>query len=105
MDGVQFIGRLLQHVPPSGFKRIRHYGLLAPPTKARRLGLARQLLAMPAANPLGREQAQDFMRRVARIEINKCPHCKTGHWLVIEQLTADRAALQTIVLPACRGPP
>jgi hypothetical protein len=30
LDGVQFIGRLLQHVLPPGFKRVRHYGLLAP---------------------------------------------------------------------------
>ena len=27
MDGSQFIARLLQHVLPPGFKRIRHYGL------------------------------------------------------------------------------
>ena len=32
MSGEQFIGRLLQHVLPPGFKRIRHYGLLAPAT-------------------------------------------------------------------------
>ena len=30
MQGTQFVGRLLQHVLPPGFKRIRHYGLLAP---------------------------------------------------------------------------
>jgi hypothetical protein len=27
LDGVKFIGRLLQHVLPPGFKRVRHYGL------------------------------------------------------------------------------
>ncbi len=30
MPGQQFIGRLLHHVLPSGFKRMCHYGLLAP---------------------------------------------------------------------------
>jgi Putative transposase/Transposase zinc-binding domain len=109
MDGVQFIARFLQHVLPSGFKRIRHYGLLAPAAKTQRLALARQLLAMPPANPLAREHAQDFMRRVAAIEINTCPHCKTGHWLVVEQVLADPKALAAIVpttIPtACRGPP
>ena len=73
MDGVQFISRFLQHILPTGFKRIRHYGLLAPAAKKQRLALSRQLLAMPAANPLAREQAQDFMRRVAAIEISCCP--------------------------------
>ena len=30
LPGQEFIARRLQHVLPSGFKRIRHYGLLAP---------------------------------------------------------------------------
>jgi hypothetical protein len=111
MDGVQFIERFLQHVLPSGFKRIRHYGLLAPAAKTQRLALARQLLAMPAANPQAREDAQAFMRRVAAIEIDRCPHCKTGRWLVLEQVLRDPAALAghvpkvAVVTIACRGPP
>jgi len=105
IDGVQFIGRFLQHVLPCGFKRIRHYGLLAPAAKTQRLALARQLLAMPAANPRAQEDAQAFMRRVAAIDVTLCPHCKTGHWLVIEQLLLDRPALAAIIPTACRGPP
>ncbi len=105
MDGVQFVGRFLQHVLPQGFKRIRHYGLLAPAAKTQRLALARQLLEMPPANPQAREDAQAFMRRVAAIEISCCPHCKTGHWRVIEQLLVDRPALAAIIPTACRGPP
>ena len=105
MDAQQFIGRFLQHVLPAGFKRIRHYGLLAPAAKTVRLALARRLLAMPAANPQAREDAQAFMRCVAAIEITCCPHCKTGHWRVIEQLLADRVALAAIIATACRGPP
>lgn len=105
MNGVQFIARLLQHVLPQDFKRIRHYGLLAPAAKTQRLALARELLAMPPANAQAREDAQAFMRRVAAIEITCCPHCKTGHWRVIEQLTADRAALAAVIPTVCRGPP
>jgi hypothetical protein len=105
MDGQQFIGRLLQHVLPPGFKRIRHYGLLAPAAKTERLALARQLLAMPAANPQVREDAQAFMRRVAAIEIECCPHCRLGRWRVVEQRGADRAAIAAPLLAACRGPP
>ena len=41
MEGTQFIARLLQHVLPPGFKRIRHYGLLAPAAKTERLARAR----------------------------------------------------------------
>ena len=105
MDGRQFIGRFLQHVLPPGFKRIRHYGLLAPAAKTQRLARARQLLAMPAANPQAREDAQAFMRRVAAQEIACCPHCRVGRWIALEQLAADRAALAAIPPVACRGPP
>ena len=58
LPGGQFIGRLLQHVLPLGFKRIRHYGLLAPAAKTARLASAHKLLAMPAANAQAREDAQ-----------------------------------------------
>jgi hypothetical protein len=105
VGGVQFIGRLLQHVLPAGFKRIRHYGLLAPAAKTARLTTARRLLAMPQANPGAVEDAREFMRRVAAIEIDRCAHCQLGHWRVVEQLSADRTALAAAVPAGCRGPP
>lgn len=105
IDGVQFIQRFLQHVLPSGFKRIRHFGLLAPAAKSQRLALARQLLQMPPANPRAAEDAQAFMHRVASIDIQRCPHCKTGRWLLVESLPANRRALAAIPRIACRGPP
>jgi Putative transposase/Transposase zinc-binding domain len=105
VPGEQFIARLLQHVLPSGFKRIRHYGLLAPAAKTARLATARRLLAMPQANPRAVEDAQAFMRRVAAIEIDRCAHCKRGHWCVVEQRSADRAAIAAAMPAGCRGPP
>jgi hypothetical protein len=108
IDGVQFIARLMQHVLPPGFKRIRHYGLLAPSIKTARLATARRLLAMPPANPRAVEDAQAFMRRVAAIEIERCTHCKVGHWCVVEQRSADHAAIAALMpvgSMGCRGPP
>ena len=95
--GVEFIGRFLQHVLPSGFKRIRHYGLLAAAHKAQRLGAARAALQMPAPNPLAREAAADFMRRVARIDIEQCPHCH-ARWRLVQTLAADACLLRAIPL-------
>ena len=57
---------------PSGFKRIRYYGLMAPCAKTKRLAKARLLLAMPAANAQAQEDAEAFMKRVGKIEINTC---------------------------------
>jgi hypothetical protein len=44
----EFIRRFLVHVLPSGFHRIRHYGLIANGGRAANLARARRLLAMPA---------------------------------------------------------
>lgn len=104
LAGGEFVHRLLQHVLPSGFKRIRHYGLLAPAAKATRMALARQQLAMPAPNPQAREDAQAFMRRVAAVEIGCCPHCRTGQLRVVQQLAPD-ATHGPYLGMACRGPP
>jgi Putative transposase/Transposase zinc-binding domain len=53
LDTHEFIRRFLIHVLPSGFHRIRHYGLLASGMKADNLVLARKLLdtAPPAPEP------------------------------------------------------
>lgn len=104
LAGSEFIERLLQHVLPTGFKRIRHYGLLAPAAKASRMALARQLLAMPQPNPQAREDAQAFMRRVAAMEIHRCPHCSSGQLRVVQLLPPDAAHAPYLGM-ACRGPP
>ena len=43
----EFIRRFLIHVLPSGFHRIRHYGLFASTTRAENIARARELLAVP----------------------------------------------------------
>ncbi len=45
LDAGEFIRRFLLHVLPSGFHRIRHYGLFAGTVRARNIERARQLLA------------------------------------------------------------
>lgn len=102
--GTDFIGRLLQHVLPQGFKRIRHYGLLAPAAKRPRLAAARALLGMPQPNSVAREDACAFMRRIAAAQISRCAHCGIGHWVIVNERPADRLAL-ALEPPVCRGPP
>jgi Putative transposase/Transposase zinc-binding domain len=59
----EFIRRFLTHVLPQGFHRIRYYGFLTSPTRAKSIGLIRELLAPPlipvdaikAANPAPEE--------------------------------------------------
>jgi hypothetical protein len=106
VEGTEFVRRLLQHVLPPGFKRIRHYGVLAPAAKGPRLALARALLAMPQPNPVAYEDATAFMRRVAAADIGRCTHCGNGHWQLLREQPADRNALaREPPWMMCRGPP
>ncbi len=47
LPGNEFIRRVLIHVLPPGFHRIRHYGLLANGNRVKNIALARDLLAVP----------------------------------------------------------
>ncbi len=45
----EFMRRFLLHVLPAGFHRLRHYGLLANPTRKKNIEVARALLHVPAS--------------------------------------------------------
>ena len=47
----EFMRRFLLHVLPSGFHRIRHYGLLANANRQRDIATARDILHQPAPTP------------------------------------------------------
>ena len=101
IDGVEFIGRFLQHVLPPGFKRIRHYCVLASAHKARCLAAARHALGMPAPSAPAQEAAAQFMRCVVCIDIECCPHCHV-RWHVVQTQPADLAAVRAIPPPPAR---
>lgn len=107
LAGTEFVRRFLLHVLPSGIKRIRHYGVLAPSCKAVKLTAARQALQMPTQNPQAMESAQGFMVRVARMDVGLCPCCKLGR-LQVTAVLWGQAYLPTPAytqLQQSRGPP
>ena len=61
LEAAEFIRRFLLHVLPSGFHRIRHYGLFAGTVRARNIARARQLLA--AAQGLAPKRARQGRQR------------------------------------------
>lgn len=94
-----FIGRFLLHALPSGFKRIRHYGLLAPCHKQQKLAACRQALDLKAPDAAVIESLKTFMQRVAHIDIGRCPCCEGGRLQVVGVIAPRRTAL------VARGPP
>ena len=99
LPGAEFIERFVQHVLPRGFKRIRHYGLLGPAHKSAHLAAARSALGAPQPQPAVIESVAAFMQRVATIEWAACPHCRLGHFKVLQAI-----APQPQQQPS-RGPP
>jgi len=78
----EFIRRFLIHVLPSGFHRIRHYGLFASGVRAANIARARRLLDVPATQP----RAEDATSAEANESIslaNPCPCCG-GRMIIIE---------------------
>ena len=61
LDGPEFVRRFMQHVLPTGIKRIRHYGVLASACKGAKLAQARAALAMPACSRQALESATEFL--------------------------------------------
>ena len=78
----EFIRRFLIHVLPTGFHRIRHYGLFASGVRAQNIARVRELLG--AATPPQRdERLEDLDRLEPRILAHPCP-CSGGRMIVIE---------------------
>ena len=99
LDAHEFIRRFLLHVLPSGFQRIRHYGLLANRYREVKLERCRQLLIAPALVVEGSDAELDYRDRYQRltgVSLRDCPHCGRGQMVRIESFLPG-------TLP--RGPP
>jgi hypothetical protein len=99
LDAHEFIRRFLLHVLPSGFQRIRHYGLLANRYREVKLERCRQLLVAPAPVvevPDAELDYRDRYQRLTGVSLRDCPHCGRGQMVRIESFLPG-------TLP--RGPP
>jgi hypothetical protein len=82
----EFIRRLLLHVLPDGFQRIRHYGFLANRSRQQKLDRCRQLLAMPPPE-VPTSQAEDYRDRYQQFtgqSLKACPACGDGRMVIRE---------------------
>ena len=91
LDGVEFLRRFLLHVLPTGFVRIRYFGLLANRGRALNLAHCRELLAATAPgtaapttpiSPSTSAEEEDPQFR--------CPSCATGRLLKVATLVPTR---------------
>lgn len=79
----EFIRRFLIHVLPSGFVKIRHYGLLSNATRKDKVALIRKLIGLsPYFKKLLEQKKEPF--------ILICPVCKQGHLVFSHKLNPAR---------------
>ena len=74
----EFLRRFLLHVVPSGFMRIRHFGLLANRTRGRALTRCRTLLRQPPPEAAPSESVTQLLERLAGVDLSRCPVCGEG---------------------------
>jgi len=94
LDGVEFVRRFLQHVLPSGFVRIRHFGFLANRCRGEKLTRCRELLGQSRqqAQPSDEEalelcdgiQGDDQAGSLSPPTPRWCPACGVGRMVVVE---------------------
>ena len=91
LDAAEFIRRFLLHVLPTGFHRIRHYGLFAGAARARNIERARQLLAATENAPQPSREADNPAEDVS--PALRCPCCG-GRMIIVETFEGARPARQ-----------
>ena len=108
LDHDTFLERFLQHVLPSGFVKIRHYGLHASSNATTKLELARLRLeaqGAPAREAASRvaESWRDLFERLTGNDLTLCPRCKVGR-MVREELSPEQCrALEAAAERAGKG--
>ncbi|MBM4109660.1 MAG: IS91 family transposase [Phycisphaerae bacterium] len=82
---LEFVSRFLQHVLPSGFHKIRHFGLYAPGTAHKQLAAARALLEPDSTGPTHPEGSVEsgetwdaLLSRLTGRDVLRCPRCQHG---------------------------
>jgi hypothetical protein len=87
----EFLRRFLLHVLPTGFQRIRPYGLLGNRHRAENLARCRERLNMPAPLPPPQRNYRERRRLLTGQDVLLCPQCKKGHRVRIGVLPAGAA--------------
>jgi hypothetical protein len=99
LPAFEFIRRFLQHVLPSGFVRIRHYGLLANRHRGEKLRRCRSLLGVStptgdgASAPEPAPACQEATEALPSWVL--CPSCGQGRMNWVEDVPRPRAAVSS----------
>ncbi len=98
LAGVEFLRRFCLHILPSGFRRIRHYGILSNYHKTKALAAARTSLGVDPDTVLAKkpraERVRDLLQKHLGRPLTDCPDCG-----------AVDSLIQILLPPNARAPP
>ncbi|MGH7751955.1 MAG: IS91 family transposase, partial [Gemmatimonadales bacterium] len=102
LQAVEFLRRFLLHILPSGYVRLRHYGLYASRNVNGKLQTAHRLLepapaAAPTPVPDSHEPAEqppwwERFREQTGVDVMACPSCLVGRMRRVRELSPRQAA-------------
>lgn len=76
LDGIEFVRRFLMHVPPKGFVRIRHYGILSSQNKRKLLPICRNLIGCREfLRRFRKDDKAQAIRKLYKKDVTICPCC------------------------------
>ena len=102
LSAEEFLRRFLLHTLPSGFVKIRHYGLLGNRCRHQKVARCRRLLDQAVPEPQAPESIEDMMLRLTGTDIQRCPVCQQGRMRVVRSF-APVPKLPPV--PKATGPP
>jgi ribosomal protein L37AE/L43A len=88
LEAVEFVRRFLMHVLPTGFVRVRHYGLLANRHRQEKLARCRELLGMavpPQGDPAPTNPIPPLSQEATVTPTRVCPRCGAGRMIVVAE--------------------
>ena len=92
LEAVEFIRRFLLHVVPSGFVRIRHYGLQANRVRAENLARCRVLLGQGQGSGAGGAALPQQTQQSSQVEAKtRCPVCGQGQMVIVGKVEPVRS--------------
>jgi hypothetical protein len=75
---VEFIRRFMLHILPSGFRKIRHYGILAARNKSAKISLCKKLTKTKFSIPKPMTTSERLQQMLG-VDFILCPCCGIGH--------------------------
>ncbi len=105
LPATEFIRRLMLHILPDNYHRIRYFGLHHSSARAEKLPLSRQLLGLSMVPPEVKELTlMDWLQQILGDEVDRCPHCGAAGSLFERSTFKELPWLITMILMLCGQP-